>query len=116
MGDQDRPIRKTRHIQPLGPRVLVRVIKDEDRHESGLFLPPGAKDNLAEAFYGEVVEVARATGSDDLGVNVSGVPCGARVLFPKDEGVKVPWDDDLRVLEVGKILALVEEVSIEEIH
>ena len=102
----------------MGPRVLVRVLKEEDRHVSGLFLPSGAKENLAEALYGEVIEVARAQHGDekDLGTNVSGVPCGARILFPKQEGVRVPWDDELRILMVSKVLAMVDEVPLEETH
>ncbi len=118
MDMDDKPRKVVRHIQPMGPRVLVRVLKDEERHESGLFLPPGAREKLAEALYGEIVEVARAgVGADEeLGVNVSGVPCGARILFPKDEGTRVPWDDSLRLLEVARVLAVVEEVPLEETH
>ena len=118
MEDDNRHRRVARHIRPMGPRVLVRVLKEDERHESGLFLPPGARENLAEALYGEVVEVARAMPGDemDLGTNVSGVPCGARILFPKDEGTRVPWDDDLRILQVAKVLALVDEVPLEETH
>ncbi len=111
------PKRIIRHIQPMGPRVLVRVLKDDDRHESGLYLPPGARESFAEALYGEVVEVARASSDEaDIGANVSGVPCGARILFPKEAGTRVPWDDALRVLEVSKVLALVEEIPLEETH
>jgi co-chaperonin GroES (HSP10) len=120
MSDQDPniPQRLVRHIQPMGPRVLVKVIRGSDRHESGLYLPPGARENQAEALYGEVVEVARATGEEvkDLGANVSGVPCGARVLFPKERGVRVPWDEDLRLLDVKDVLATVEEVPLAETH
>jgi len=106
-----------RHIQPLGPRVLVRVLPDDERSESGLYLPQGAKERTQEALYGEVVEVARASGGDEgLGVNVSGVPCGARVLFLKAAGTRVPWDDMLRLLEVKEVLATVEEVKETDAH
>ncbi len=113
------PKRYIRHIQPIGPRVLVRVLRSEDVHESGLYLPAGSKDKLAEALYAEVIEVARAQSVDsveELGTNVSGVPCGARVLFKKDAGTRVPWDDDLRLLDVKDILATVEEVPLEAAH
>ncbi len=120
MDTAHKPIRLIRHIQPLGPRVLVRVIPDDDRSESGLYLPAGAKERTQEALYGEVVEVARATptGATDegLGVNVSGVPCGARVLFLKSAGTRVPWDEMLRLLEVKEVLATVEEVPEGEAH
>jgi co-chaperonin GroES (HSP10) len=120
-----RPAKVSRHIQPLGPRVLVRLIKGPDRSESGLYLPAGAKDSHSEALLGEVVEVARTMpkaahfddGEDDdddkpdLGENVSGIPVGAQVLFAKDQGVTVPWDDTLRVLSVRHVLAIVDVIS-----
>jgi co-chaperonin GroES (HSP10) len=124
----------SRHIRPLGPRVLVRVIKHEDRSEAGLFLPTGVKDAHAAALFGEVVEVARTMPKDDgatmvepdadddsderptLGTNVSGVPLGANVLFEKERGVVVPWDESLRILEVRYVLAIVDVIPQEEIQ
>ncbi|MFW6369501.1 MAG: co-chaperone GroES [Myxococcota bacterium] len=103
-----------RHIQPIGPRVLVRVLPEETRSDSGLYLPAGAKEKMQEALYGEVVEVARAepeSPDEGLGVNVSGVPHGARVLFSKEAGIKVPWNEELRILETKEVLAVVEEIS-----
>jgi chaperonin GroES len=102
---------------PLGMRVLVQVLKDEERTDSGLYLPAGAKEAQDEAMYGEVIEVARdKPTTDDLAENVSGVPHGARVLFRKEAGVRVPWDDRLRLLEVKDVLATVEEISDDEAH
>jgi co-chaperonin GroES (HSP10) len=129
------PVAKvSRHIQPLGPRVLVRVVKHPDRSEAGLFLPQGVKDNHAAALLGEVIEVARTkpkaetTPLDDdddddderdvdaLGENVSGVPLGANVLFEKERGIAVPWDDSLRILEVRYVLAIVDIIGQDEIQ
>ncbi len=106
-----------RLILPLGPRVLVSVIKDDDVTDAGLYLPQGAKEQHDEALYGEVIEVARDKPSTtEIGENVSGVPHGARVLFRKDAGTRVPWDEKLRLLEVKDILATVEEHTDEEAH
>lgn len=103
-----------RHIMPFGPRVLVRIIQEEERAASGLYLPAGAREKMQESLYGEVLEVARAAPEDPehegFGVNVAGVPNGSRVLFPKSAGVRVPWDDDLRILDTKDILATVDEV------
>lgn len=113
----DAPEKRHRLILPLGMRVLVRIIKDHDRTDSGLYLPEGAKEAQFEALYGEVVEVARdKPTTDGLSENVSGVPNGARVLFKKEAGVRVPWDDALRVLDVKDILATVEEISADQAH
>ncbi len=134
-GDDDPPRRVTRHVQPLGPRVLVRILQSPDRLESGLYVPAGTKDEHSEALMGEVVEVARTQAntlaysddddddddddSDDepgLGANVSGIPLAARVLFGKEKGVAVPWDDSLRVVDVRHILAIVDEIPEDKIQ
>jgi co-chaperonin GroES (HSP10) len=104
-------------ILPLGLRVLVQVIHIEERTDAGLFLPPGAKEAHDDALYGKVVEVARdRPTTDDVTENVSGVPHGAHVLFRKEAGVRVPWDDRLRLIDVKDILATVEEVDASEAH
>lgn len=109
--------RTHRLILPLGMRVLVKVIKDEDRTATGLYLPEGAKESYDEALYGEVIEVARdKPTSEEQGENISGVPHGSRVLFKKDAGVRVPWDEGLRILDVKDILATVEEHADDEAH
>lgn len=115
-----------RHIKPLGPRVLVRIRKLEDKSAAGLFLPAGAKEEHDDALYAEVVEVARAEArfigvSDEkeratLGENVSGIPLGALVLIPKKAGLRVPWDDQLRLVDVREVLATVDEIEPEEIQ
>ncbi len=129
------PATVSRHVQPLGMRVLVRLVRSPDRLESGLFVPQGVKDDHAAALLGEVVEVARTmpkteplleTDDDDdndndasnldLGKNVSGVPLGSHVLFEKARGVAVPWDESLRILEVRHILALVQMITPEEMQ
>jgi hypothetical protein len=64
-----------------------------------------------------VIEFARdRPTTDEATENVSGVPHGAHVLFRKDAGVRVPWDDKLRVIDVKDILATVEEVLPDEAH
>ena len=109
---------KHRLILPLGLRVLVQVIKIDERTDAGLYLPVGAKEAQDEALYGKVIEVARDRPSSDDVVteNVSGVPHNAFVLFRKEAGVRVPWDDRLRLIDVKDILATVEEVSAAEAH
>lgn len=102
---------------PLGMRVLVQILRDEDRTDAGLYLPAGAKEAQDDAAYGKVVEVARdRPTTNDVAENVSGVPHGAFVLFRKDAGVRVPWDDRLRLIDVKDVLATVEEVSDDEAH
>ena len=111
------PPKRHRLILPLGLRVLVELIRLEERTDGGLYLPAGAKEAGDDALYGKVIEVARdRPTSDDVTENVSGVPHGAHVLFRKEAGVRVPWDDRLRLIDVKDILATVEEVNAEEAH
>jgi co-chaperonin GroES (HSP10) len=106
-----------RLILPLGLRVLVQIIPMEERTDSGLYLPAGAKEAQDDALYGKVIEVARdRPTTDEATENVSGVPHGAQVLFRKEAGVRVPWDDRLRIIDVKDVLATVEEVTAEEAH
>jgi chaperonin GroES len=115
--DESRPARPHRLILPLGMRVLVQILRDEERTDSGLYLPAGAKEASDDALYGKVVEVARdRPTTDEATENVSGIPHGAHVLFRKEAGVRVPWDDKLRVIDVKDILATVEEVHAEQVQ
>jgi chaperonin GroES len=115
--NESRAPRPHRLILPLGMRVLVQLIRDEDRTDAGLYLPQGAKEAQDQALYGKVIEVARdRPTTNEATENVSGVPHGAHVLFRKDAGVRVPWDERLRVIDVKDILATVEEVMPDEAH
>lgn len=98
-------------------RVLVQLTPDDDRTDAGLYLPAGAKEANDEALYGKVVEVARdRPTTNEASENVSGVPYGAHVLFRKEAGVRVPWDDRLRVIDVKDVLATVEEVHDDQVQ
>ena len=111
------PPRLVRHIQPIGPRILVRLNPEAERSPSGLYLPKGVKEEAQAALFGQVVEVARSKlGEEELGENVSGIPAGAMVLFPRDAGLPVPWDEQLRLISSKDIVALVEEVNYSEAH
>ncbi len=94
-------------INPLGMRVLVKIIPSSDRTSSGLYLPEGAKESMQESLLGVVIGVATAyDGSQEA--NISGVPLNSYVLIPKNSGIRIPWDDSVRVVEVKDILALVD--------
>jgi|688.fasta_scaffold1859515_1 co-chaperonin GroES (HSP10) len=105
--------KNVRRINPLGMRVVVRLLKDSNMTEGGLYLPEGAKQSMAESLLAEVVEVASAHDSHtDEETNVSGIPLGARVLILKTAGVKVPWDEDMRIVETKEVLATIDEIAL----
>ena len=104
---------RTWRINPLGMRVVVKIRKEDDKTASGLFLPEGSKRDQQESLLGEVIEVATAEEEDfEEDANISGVPLGAFVLIPKDAGVRIPWDDNLRIVETADILAILDEVNV----
>jgi co-chaperonin GroES (HSP10) len=110
MTDSSRPIRR---ISPLGYRVVVRIDKAPNVTDGGLYLPEGAKESMQESILCEVIEVASAT--DDATheeTNVSGIPLGAQVLIPRTAGVRVPWEDSIRIVDTKDILAIVEEAML----
>jgi len=105
--------KQIRRINPLGMRVVVRFQGERDVSEGGLYLPEGAKQNMQESLVAEVIEVASATDDHTHEeTNVSGIPLGAKVLIKKNAGVKVPWDESLRIVETQEVLALVSEFTI----
>ncbi len=108
---------KLRHIQPLGPRILVKLEENADRTPSGLYLPQGIQERHQVALYAQVVEVARdSLATEDVGENVSGIPLGVYVLFPKEAGLPVPWDESLRLVKTSDVVAVVEEIEQEGKH
>ena len=112
-GSQLADARPIRRINPLGYRVVVRLVRDNNMTDAGLYLPEGAKQNMQESLMAEVVEVASAVDEDtNEEANVSGIPMGAIVLIPKDAGTRVPWDEELRIIETKQVLAIVDEVSL----
>lgn len=112
------PLRRTeskriRKLNPMGMRVVVLLRKDANVSEGGLYLPEGAKEAAQESLIAEVLEVASAIDADtEEETNVSGIPLGATVLIPRGAGVKVPWDESLRIVETKDILAVINEISI----
>lgn len=105
--------KKVRRVNPLGMRVVVRLTKELSQTDSGLYLPEGSKTAMSESLLAEVIEVASALDTHtDEETNVSGVPLGALVLIRKDSGVRVPWDESLRIVETRDILAMVHEISV----
>lgn len=112
-GEGGRPLQR---INPLGMRVVIRIPKEQNVTEGGLYLPEGAKERMDESVVAEVVEVASAIDEETQEeTNVSGIPLRAHVLVPRRVGVKVPWDDSLRIVETKDVLAIVEKIDITEI-
>ncbi len=87
-------------VQPLGSRVLVRVLAEESVTKSGILLPDTAKEKPQR---GEVV----AVGDDTETIKVS---VGDRVLFPKYTGTEIRLEgDDHLIIDSTDLLAILHE-------
>ncbi len=110
---RSREVRRIRKVHPLGLRVVVQIVKDANVTDTGLYLPEGAKESMQESVLAEVIEVASAVDSHtEEETNVSGIPLKSTVLIPKTAGVRVPWDDTLRIVDTRDVLAMVDEISV----
>lgn len=89
-------------IQPLGDRVLVKILETEEVTKGGILLPDSAKEKKAE---GEVVAVG--SGED---VKKLDLKKGDRVLFGKYGGDDVTLDNkEYKILKHDDVLAVVKE-------
>ena len=90
-------------IQPLGSRVLVRVVEEPATTSSGIVLPDTAKEKPQR---GEVV----AIGDDE---DLIKVEPGDVVLYPKYTGTEVEAaGDEYLILEATDLLAVVRSVAV----
>ncbi|MCD6083001.1 co-chaperone GroES [Candidatus Aerophobetes bacterium] len=86
-------------IKPLGERIVVKPMKQEQKTKGGIYLPDTASKEKPQQ--GEVI----AVGPDFKGVKV-----GDKVLFAKYGGTEVKMDEEeYLVLGEDDVLAVLEE-------
>ena len=92
-------------FRPLGDRVLVKRVEEEQKTKGGIIIPDTAKEKPQE---GEVV-AAGAGAKDEAGkVTPLDVKAGDRVLFGKWSGTEVKIDgEDLLIMKESDILGIV---------
>jgi chaperonin GroES len=94
-------------LKPLGDRLVLKPIEQEETTSGGILLPETAKEKPQE---GEVV--AAGPGKlDDSGKRVKmEVAVGDRVLYAKYAGteIKLEGDEKVLILKESDVLALVE--------
>jgi chaperonin GroES len=93
-------------IKPLGDRILVKRIKEEERTKGGIIIPDTAKEKPQE---GKVVAVGKGKYSDDGKLIPIEVRAGDRILFGKYSGSEFKHEgEDLLILREDDILGIVE--------
>ena len=95
-------------LKPLGDRLVVEAIEQEETTASGIILPETAKEKPQE---GKVL--AAGPGKlDDSGKRVTmEVKVGDRVLYAKYAGTEIKLEDNKKVLilKESDVLALVAD-------
>jgi chaperonin GroES len=93
-------------IKPLGDRILVKRIKEEERTKGGIIIPDTAKEKPQE---GKVVAVGKGKYADDGKLIPIEVKAGDRILFGKYSGSEFKHEgEDLLILREDDILGIVE--------
>ena len=93
-------------IRPLGDRILVKRIKEEDKTKGGIIIPDTAKEKPQEA---KVVAVGKGKRSENGDLIALEVKEGDRILFGKYSGseVKLEGEEHL-ILREDDILGILE--------
>jgi chaperonin GroES len=95
------------NLKPLGDRLIVKAIEEEETTVSGIVLPETAKEKPQK---GEVLAVGDGAWDEDGEKRIPlDVAKGDTVLYSKYGGTEVKVDgEDLLVLRESDVLAKVE--------
>jgi chaperonin GroES len=93
-------------IRPLGDRILVKRIQEEEKTKGGIIIPDTAKEKPQE---GMVVAVGKGKTTEDGKVIPPDVKKGDRILFGKYSGteVKIEGEEHL-ILREDEIVGVLE--------
>jgi chaperonin GroES len=94
------------NLKPLGDRLIVKAIEEEETTASGIVLPDTAKEKPQK---GKVIAVGEGAWDEDGEKRIPlDVAEGDEVLYSKYGGTEVKVDgDDLLVLRESDVLAKV---------
>jgi chaperonin GroES len=94
------------NIRPLGDRILVKRIQEEEKTKGGIIIPDTAKEKPQE---GRVVAVGKGKVTEDGKLLSPDVKAGDKILFGKYAGseVKIEGEEHL-ILREDDILGVLE--------
>jgi chaperonin GroES len=94
-------------FRPLGDRVLVKRVEEEQKTKGGIIIPDTVKEKPQE---GEVIAVGPGARDDAGKVHPLDVKAGDRILFGKWSGTEVKVDgEDLLIMKESDVLGVVEK-------
>ncbi len=89
-------------IKPLGDRVVIKPLPEEEKTKTGIILPETAEKEKPEQ--GEIVAIGEGEKIKKLGLKV-----GDRVLFEKYAGTDVKLENvEYKVVDKDSVLAILE--------
>ena len=96
-------------FRPLGDRVLVRRVEEEEKTKGGIIIPDTAKEKPQE---GEVIAVGPGARDDSGKLQPLDVTVGDRILFGKWSGTEVKLDgEDLLIMKESDILGVLDAAA-----
>lgn len=94
-------------IQPLGDRVLVEPVKEEESKKGGIIIPDTAKEKPQQ---GKVIAVGTGKLDDNGKLIPFNVKKGDRILMPKYGGTEVKINDkEYQILREEDILGILQD-------
>lgn len=94
-------------LRPLGDRVVVKPLKEEQATKSGIVLPDTAEKERPER--GEVIAVGPGKVADNGQKIAMDVKVGDRILFSKYGPNEIKVDDEeLLIISESDIMAVIE--------
>jgi|SRR5580698_1084725 chaperonin GroES len=96
-------------FRPLGDRVLVRRVEEEEKTKGGIIIPDTAKEKPQE---GEVIAVGPGARDESGKIHPLDVAVGDRILFGKWSGTEVKLDgEDLLIMKESDILGVLDAAT-----
>jgi chaperonin GroES len=93
-------------FRPLGDRVLVKRVEEEEKTRGGIIIPDTAKEKPQE---GEVIAVGPGARDESGKIQPLDVKVGDRILFGKWSGTEVKLNgQDLLIMKESDILGVLE--------
>lgn len=93
-------------IKPLGERIVIKVVEDNEQTSGGIFIPDSAKEKPQK---GEVVAVGLGKLNDKGEREPIDVKVGDVVLYAKYAGNDIKMDGvEYKILSVKDALAVIE--------
>ena len=92
------------NFRPLGDRVLVKRVKEEEKTKGGIIIPDTAKEKPQE---GEVVAVGPGARDEDGERIKMDLEVGDRILFGKWSGTEVTVDgEELLIMKESDVMGV----------